>query len=429
MVYKKNLPPQLQNYEMVEDRLKRFWEECPNGRIDTEVIQVLMDGAMIMIKAYLYESKEDEKPVATGIALDWKGKGNNMSTKTNWCEVAETSAIGRAIANSRFQSKKALRPSREEMEVALGRQKNTDKNTPAKVEIEETEKEKQQPEVDKFYEEVSEESVPESDLKEVDFRNFCEKLVKDGKMDSKIRDKFFMYIDENIESLGFKGLDLAIHYAKEMDFMFVYGQNIDKPDTKQLKQTSLVSEDKVFETFEEFVKWKKDTYREKMIALNPDVESSDVRLLLNVAYREGQALKVGRKNYQEGVEYWNKNIKGKPYSIKEKENQDLDLKNIPIVSPKDIPSMMEDAGISGDLQDSFEDFPKLVKKITYKNPEYQSSAKQQELILKCCKFRNIEPERLTKYLEQELKTSLKDLTIQEASWLIDGFFGEKKKKY
>ena len=435
MAYKKNLPPQLANYEMVEDRLKRFWEKCPNGRIDTEVIQVLMDGAMIMVKAYLYEDKDDTNPVATGIAMDWKGKGNNMSTKTNWTEVSETSAIGRAIANSRYQDPKAQRPSREEMVIALGRGKNEEENTPTKMVIEETEKEKQQPEVDKFYEEVEKEPqtpISQSDLKEVEFRNFCEELVKDGQMDKSMKERFFSYIDNKVQSDGMVGLELAIDECMELDFHFKYTEpkeDVKSSHTEQLKQTSLVSEDKVFETFEEFIKWKKDTYREEMVALNPDVESSDVRLLLNVAYREGQALKIGRKNYQEGVEYWNKNIKGKPYSIKEKEKQDLDLKNIPIVSPKDIPSMMEDAGIKGEVQEGFEDFPKLVKKITYKNPDYQSSVKQQDLILKCCKFRNIEPERLHKYLEQELNTSLTDLTIQEASWLIDGFFGEKKNNY
>ena len=156
MSYKKKLPPQLANYEMVEDRLKRFWEKCPNGRIDTEVINVLFDGKGVMVKAHLYEHRDDKHPIATGIALDYVGKGSFADS--NYTELAETSAIGRAIANSPHQSKKAPRPSREEMQVALGRQENQEKNTPTKVVIEETEQEKQQPEVDKFYKEVEEDN-------------------------------------------------------------------------------------------------------------------------------------------------------------------------------------------------------------------------------------------------------------------------------
>ena len=132
MAFNKNL----QNYEMVEDRLKRFWEKCPDGRIDTEVINVLMDGAMIMVKAYLYAHRDDKHPTATGLAMDWKGKDSG-ATKTNWMETSETSAIGRAIANSPYQSKKAPRPSREEMEIALGRRNNTQANTPTQVEKQE----------------------------------------------------------------------------------------------------------------------------------------------------------------------------------------------------------------------------------------------------------------------------------------------------
>ena len=438
MVYKKNLPPQLQNYEMVEDRLVRFWKHCPNGRLKTEVVEIFDNGDRVLMKATMWINREDSHPVSTGIAMDWKNK-KGMVNSTNWIENTETSCLGRCISSSPFATEqttarwlgmkeaevgklgKAPRPSREEMEIALGRQKQL-------------KAEEQQPEVDKFYEEVEKEqqtpisqndlkeveSVSEQDIKddvrEVEFRNFCEELQSKGKLKTESKKMIFEHLDN-------LGLETAIESAGDL------GHNFNTSVKKELKQTSLVSEDKVFETFEEFIKWKKDTYREKMVALNPDVESSDVRLLLNVAYREGQALKVGRKNYQEGVEYWNKNIKGKPYSIKEKEKQDLDLKNIPIVSPKDIPSMMEDAGIKGEVQEGFEEFPKLVKKITYKNPDYQSSVKQQDLILKCCKFRNIEPERLHKYLEQELNTSLTDLTIQEASWLIDGFFGEKKNNY
>jgi len=108
----------LSNYEEVKDRLPRFWKAVDKGRITTEILNHSDDFSRVVIKASLWDG---DSLLATGIAMDWKGK-DNQANKTNWVEVAETSAIGRAIANSRFQDPKAARPSREEMEVALERQ-------------------------------------------------------------------------------------------------------------------------------------------------------------------------------------------------------------------------------------------------------------------------------------------------------------------
>ena len=108
----------LDNYEEVKDRLPRFWGCVKNGRITTEVVDHSENWDRVVIKASLYDG---ETLIATGIAMDWKDKDRNAN-RTNWVEVAETSAIGRAIANSRYQDPKAARPSREEMEVCLERQ-------------------------------------------------------------------------------------------------------------------------------------------------------------------------------------------------------------------------------------------------------------------------------------------------------------------
>ena len=111
----------LKDYEMVEDRLKRFWKECPNGAVRTEVEWVSEDGMMVAFSSSLYRDKDDADPTATGTAMDWKGKTRGAEA-TNWWETAETSAIGRAIANSPWQNPKAKRPSRQEMAIAEGRQ-------------------------------------------------------------------------------------------------------------------------------------------------------------------------------------------------------------------------------------------------------------------------------------------------------------------
>ena len=108
----------LDNYEEVKDRLPRFWGCVKEGRITTEVLDHSENWDRVVIKAFLFDG---ETLIATGIAMDWKGK-DNQANRTNWVEVAETSAIGRAIANSRYQDPNAKRPSKEEMQVALDRQ-------------------------------------------------------------------------------------------------------------------------------------------------------------------------------------------------------------------------------------------------------------------------------------------------------------------
>tara|TARA_R100000808_G_scaffold16315_1_gene36918 strand:+ start:2334 stop:2909 length:576 start_codon:yes stop_codon:yes gene_type:complete len=108
----------LDNYEQVDARLRRVHEQSDKVRIHTKVLDHSENWDRVVVKAFLYEG---ELLLATGIAMDWKGK-DNQANKTNWMEVAETSAIGRCIANSKFQNPNAKRPSREEMEVAQERQ-------------------------------------------------------------------------------------------------------------------------------------------------------------------------------------------------------------------------------------------------------------------------------------------------------------------
>ena len=429
MVYKKNLPPQLQNYEMVEDRLVRFWKHCPNGRLETEVVQIFDNGDRVLMKATMWIDRDDSHPVATGIAMDWKNK-KGMVNSTNWIENTETSCLGRCISSSPFATEqttarwlgqkeeevqklgKAPRPSREEMEIALGRQ-------------EQLKEQKKKPTPKKKVErEITQTSVPLSDLKEVAFRNFCEELVKKGEMDTKFKERFFEYIDQDIQSAGLKGLELAIDECNEMEFNFTY--NEPKPVVKN-PVTEPVEE---FDTIEQFVEYQELKHNQEMIRLNPQLKEDDERLVLQASYIIKTTLKEGRQDYQKGVDYWNKWFKQKPRKIEEQEiptpieGGHLDITDLDVVQPEDLPSIMEEIGATE--VDKFEEFPTLVKKNTYKNPNYKSSVKQQELILKCCKFRNITKERLEKYLKQEFNTSLSELSIQKASWLIDGFFNEKK---
>jgi len=104
----------LSNYEMVKERLPRFWEKYPNGRIITVILRLSDDMSQIVMEAQLFRDAEDDKPFANGYAEERQGAG--MTQKQCWIETCETSAIGRALANIGLSG--GERPSREEMEKA-----------------------------------------------------------------------------------------------------------------------------------------------------------------------------------------------------------------------------------------------------------------------------------------------------------------------
>jgi hypothetical protein len=99
----------LEDYEPVEERIKRFYADHPDGRIITELISSPNDIDTVVVKAVVYA---DEIPRATGLAFEKAGEG--YVNKTSHLENCETSAIGRALANFNYQGNK--RPSREEMQ-------------------------------------------------------------------------------------------------------------------------------------------------------------------------------------------------------------------------------------------------------------------------------------------------------------------------
>jgi hypothetical protein len=109
----------LADYETVEERIRRFYKDNKAGRIITDNITTLQDRQVgtWVVKASVYLDDQTDKPKATGLAFEVDGQG--MANKTSALENAETSAIGRALANAGYSGNK--RTSRQEMEkVARG---------------------------------------------------------------------------------------------------------------------------------------------------------------------------------------------------------------------------------------------------------------------------------------------------------------------
>jgi len=101
----------LSNYETVETRLQRFWEQHPDGRIETVLMNY--DGESCIVRTTIWKQRDDAHPTATGYAHEiHSDRGVNA---TSFVENGETSSIGRCLANMGFATQ-GKRPSREEMQ-------------------------------------------------------------------------------------------------------------------------------------------------------------------------------------------------------------------------------------------------------------------------------------------------------------------------
>ena len=101
----------LSQYATVEERLAQFWSDHPDGAVITEIAH--REDNIIVFKAYIYFERGGDL-VSTGFAEEVRDA--SPVNRTSYVENAETSAIGRGLANCNYQMKK--RPSREEMHKA-----------------------------------------------------------------------------------------------------------------------------------------------------------------------------------------------------------------------------------------------------------------------------------------------------------------------
>ena len=121
------MPNFLDDYETVDSRIHRFWENHPNGRIVTHLEEIKIDDngrtLACVVRAEIFRNDPGDvvaeqrrgQPDATGYAEE--SIATSTAPKGSLVETCETSSIGRALANLGF-SAKGNRPSREEMQKA-----------------------------------------------------------------------------------------------------------------------------------------------------------------------------------------------------------------------------------------------------------------------------------------------------------------------
>lgn len=107
----------LSTYETVEERIRKFYKEYPDGRIITHNLTTAADRSVStwVVRAEVYLTAGDQAndlPKASGLAFEIDGGPG--ANQTSALENAETSAIGRALASAGFSGNK--RASREEMQ-------------------------------------------------------------------------------------------------------------------------------------------------------------------------------------------------------------------------------------------------------------------------------------------------------------------------
>jgi hypothetical protein len=115
-----------EDYVPVAERLERFYERFPDGRVITHIIEHNSESGFVLMRAEVYRSPDDAQPAATGHAFEVRGE--SYVNKTSYIENCETGSVGRALALLGFEVKRGI-ASREELEKTS--RMTTDKATRA----------------------------------------------------------------------------------------------------------------------------------------------------------------------------------------------------------------------------------------------------------------------------------------------------------
>ncbi|MGH9943247.1 MAG: hypothetical protein ACRD9R_12940 [Pyrinomonadaceae bacterium] len=117
-----------EDYVPVAERIEQFYSRFSEGRVMTHIAEHDRESGFVLIRAEIYRHADDAVPAATGHAYEYKDSGHVQ--KTSYIEVAETSAVGRALALLGFEVRRGI-ASREEMQKAARKPPDEANRAPA----------------------------------------------------------------------------------------------------------------------------------------------------------------------------------------------------------------------------------------------------------------------------------------------------------
>jgi hypothetical protein len=95
----------LADYIGVAERIGDFYRDHPQGRINSTIVEHDLERGFILMRAEVYRQPDDALPSGTGHAYEMKSEGH--VNKTSYIENCETGAVGRALANLGYETKRS----------------------------------------------------------------------------------------------------------------------------------------------------------------------------------------------------------------------------------------------------------------------------------------------------------------------------------
>jgi hypothetical protein len=101
----------LSQYSTVAERIDKFWEKYPNGRLHTELVHFSPE--QVVMRGEVYLDRDDPRPVTTDYAEE--RIDSSPVNRVSMVENCSTSVLGRCLADLGGEFTGAKRPSAEEM--------------------------------------------------------------------------------------------------------------------------------------------------------------------------------------------------------------------------------------------------------------------------------------------------------------------------